>query len=142
MKQAICILIFGFFTISSFSQKISSTTNYIDALELYNSGDYIMLIYFYDGENSKLERKIKNEILKSDGLKTFNKDIVILNVDKNTLGTEEAAINKRPVRAFNPENIYPSISASLSKEGKSLPLMTSFSDSDITLFFEQLKALK
>ncbi|MFD1062003.1 hypothetical protein ACFQ1Q_01995 [Winogradskyella litorisediminis] len=143
MKKLFIIFLAFLFSGFVYTQNIKEFSSYAQAMQEFSVGadeEKIMVIYFYDGENSKIEKKIKKQILKSNSFKELGKDLVLLLVD--TSKKEQArAYNSRALRAFNSQNIMPSLKVYIPGHRKELPLQTNFSDQEITTFLSKIKSL-
>lgn len=140
MKTIIFTLLVCFFTCLSFAQNITWETDYHKATELIKKGNSVLLLYFFDGSNSSLERTIKNEILKSEALKSTQQNIVILEIDKSSR-TEENPYFNRLLSAYNSENVFPAIRATKPSTAKNTDLFTIFDSLSKTSFIKQIKNL-
>lgn len=141
MKKYIIILLVCFLGSFANAQKISEYTSYVEAMKATNtSEEKLMMIYFTDGNNSKTDRTIKKEILKSNVLKQLGKDVIILKIDRSKK-PQLGAYNGRPTQAYNSNKIYPSVKVYIPGHGKNLPLQTDFSDTEINNFLNAIKTL-
>lgn len=140
MKKYILIILVFLFCGFSNAQKITEHTSYTEAIKEFFSEEKVMIIYFLDGKNSKLERKIEKEFLKSSVLKQLNKNVVLLRIDSSKEANLRA-YNGRPLLAYNSDNVFPSIKAYVPGHEKYLPLQTSFTTEDISKFLREIKSL-
>lgn len=143
MKKYTIALIICLFSGLGYSQNIKEFSSYTKAMSEFSSNpgaEKIMMIYYLDGKSSKLEKTINKKILKSDILKQFNKDVVLLKIDSSK-ELQNQDYNSRALMAYNHKNIFPSMIVYIPGHRKSLPLQTNFSDEAIAQFLSDIKSL-
>lgn len=131
---SLTIILSLFFTVG-FSQKIIWENDYTKAYEFVKSNNATMLLYFTDGKKTDLERIVKKRVLKSNTLKSLDTDVVIV-----TVNPSDDEYKERLVLAHNKNQSYPAIKAIKPNDVKSSDLLTSFNETEIASFFNQIKS--
>lgn len=143
MKKYIIIIAICLFSGLGYAQKVKEYNSYAEAMKEFrvtSEDKKIMMIYFFDGENSQLQRQIKKNILKPDVLKQFGKDVVLLKIDASK-EPKQNAYNHRPLTAYNFNKVFPSIKVYIPGQNIALPLQTSFKDKEVASFITTIKSL-
>ncbi|TCK64808.1 hypothetical protein DFQ05_2545 [Winogradskyella wandonensis] len=141
MKYYSLSVIFCCVTLLGFSQKIKWENNYAKALELTRNTDKMLLIYFVNGVDKEAERKINQDIFKSDELKSLANDFIIYKIDTNT-NSRDSRYNERLISSYNYNRVFPAIKVAVVPSYNAPELFTKFDDAGIKLFFKTLKNLK